>query len=258
MASKPQPAAQSLSGTTLHGRIEAIGVQELLRVSIANGSTGRLLLFNDEQDAELYYEEGRLVAAVSGAGSGTESLSCALGMAYGEFEFVAGAVIEDERKDARLHEALLHAVREFYERKLRDKSPDLESPAFTSGVHKLTPSAKSAGEPVTASAETVRASAWQARDDLAVGETGRGLVEMGGHVIDHAGSFSTNDAAFAALIVKLGNSLGAALGQSSLTGFELSVPDKQAILGNIREGTMRITKTSGESDLQAIRERLES
>ncbi len=257
MASKPQPAAQSLSGTTLHGRIEAIGVQELLRVSIANGSTGRLLLFNDEQDAELYYEEGRLVAAVSGARSGADSLSCALGMAYGEFEFVAGAVIEDERKDARLHEMLLHAVREFYERKLREKAPDVESPAFTSGVHKLTPPAKSTGEP-TASAEASRASAWQARDDLAVGEAGRGLVEMGGRVIDHAGSFSTHDAAFAALIVKLGNGLGAALGQSSLTGFELSVPDKQAILGNIREGTMRITKTAGESDLQAIRERLES
>src|SRR5512145_1886433 len=67
-------SVQVATGTTLSGRIEAISVEDLLRVSMTKRSTGRLVVFNDQFDAELYYVQGRLVAIVSGNRSGKELL----------------------------------------------------------------------------------------------------------------------------------------------------------------------------------------
>lgn len=126
--------------TTLHGRIEAIGMYDLLRVSTGKASTGRLLVFNDSQDAEVYYEQGRLVAVVSGASFGVECLRQVLQMQEGEFEFAVGLQATAECKTPNLHEVMIGSIREHYERQVRNRQASMrasEDEARSSGVHKL-------------------------------------------------------------------------------------------------------------------------
>lgn len=145
--------------TTLHGRIEAIGIHDLLRISVSRQSTGRLLVFNDRQDAEIYYEEGRLVAAVSGSIAGEECLSQALQMNDGEFEFAWGLLATPDQKTPALHEAMLLAVKQFYESRVTNRqsagAQNAQGERRLSGVHKVAPVDTSSTAAVTPAAVTI-------------------------------------------------------------------------------------------------------
>ena len=131
--------APNSGSTTLHGRIEAIGIHDLLRVSTGKASTGRLLVFNDTSDAEIYYEQGRLVAVISGASFGAECLQQVLRMQEGEFEFAVGLQTTDESKTPNLHEAMIGSIREHYEQQVRNRQAVRTSndEPRSSGVHKI-------------------------------------------------------------------------------------------------------------------------
>ena len=147
--------APNSGSTTLHGRIEAIGIHDLLRVSTGKGSTGRLLVFNDSSDAEIYYEGGRLVAVISGASFGPTCLLQVLQMQDGEFEFAVGLEAPAERKTANLHEAMIAAVREHYEQQVRTRQAAAKAGAEeprSSGVHKIDESNAAAATPSAAPA----------------------------------------------------------------------------------------------------------
>jgi len=134
-----QGAGPNSGSTTLHGRIEAIGIHDLLRVSMGKRSTGRLLVFNDTQDAEVYYEQGHLVAVICGASFGAECLQQVLQMQEGEFEFAVGLQTTAESKTPNLHEAMIGSIREHYEQQVRNRQSARaagEEPR-SSGVHKI-------------------------------------------------------------------------------------------------------------------------
>lgn len=133
-------SVQVATGTTLSGRIEAISVEDLLRVSMTKRSTGRLVVFNDQFDAELYYVQGRLVAIVSGNRSGKELLKPILEMVAGEFEFASGIEVARAQYDATAHDALNQALRA----KVQESAPlpqepprEVSAPIKTSGVHRV-------------------------------------------------------------------------------------------------------------------------
>lgn len=145
--------APNSGSTTLHGRIEAIGIHDLLRVSTGKASTGRLLVFNDTSDAEIYYEQGRLVAVVSGASFGAECLQQVLLMQEGEFEFAVGLQATAERKTPNLHEAMIASIREHYEVQVRNRQAAVRASgeeARSSGVHKIDGQEAAAAQPAAA------------------------------------------------------------------------------------------------------------
>jgi hypothetical protein len=103
---------------TLTGRIEAIGMLELLRVPVTNESTGKLVIFDERLDAELFYREGRLLHATSGGRSGSAALCRVLSWSAGEFEFIAGAEARGadglQLESYGLHEELLACIKQWY------------------------------------------------------------------------------------------------------------------------------------------------
>jgi hypothetical protein len=131
-------SVQVAIGTALRGRIEAISGEDLLRISVTKRSTGRLLVFNDSYDAELYYLQGRLIAAVSGSSHGKEVLKCVLEMVDGEFEFANGIQIAKEQHDPNLNDALTLALRgKVAEPSPPDVARDASATVKTSGVHRV-------------------------------------------------------------------------------------------------------------------------
>jgi len=138
------------TGTTLSGRIEAISVEDLLRVSMTKRSTGRLVVFNDHFDAELYYVQGRLVAIVSGNRSGKELLKPVLEMVEGEFEFASGIEATRAQYDATAHDSLSQVLRA----KGQEPAPlpqepprEVSTPIKTSGVHRVLTESKHVPQP---------------------------------------------------------------------------------------------------------------
>ena len=108
-----------LGGTALRGRIEAIGVFDLLRIAVTKGNTGRLLVFNDQFDAELYYVEGRLVTAVANSLKGRDALKGVFDMSEGEFEFAQDIEMPAAQHDAALHDVMMSAIKIHYQERVR-------------------------------------------------------------------------------------------------------------------------------------------
>jgi hypothetical protein len=241
-------------GATMRGRIEAIGIQELLRISAIKGGTGRLLVFNDHDDAELYYEQGRLVAAVSGSNSGRDCLQQALQMHDGEFEFAPGITAAPEHKLPNLHEGMVGAIRDYYEKQTPagDARP-------SSGVHKVSPEKGAPGPPPKpASASSAdRAAPKEAPDsELAPGELGAAVIDVGGRVLRRSGSFSQHDAGLAALAFKISARLSGVMGARDLHGFEIHVPGNKALICASSSEGLRISKTSADADTESTWKRL--
>lgn len=117
-------------GTALRGRIEAIGVFDLLRIAVTKGNTGRLLVFNDQFDAELYYVEGRLVAAIANALKGRDALKGVFEMTEGEFEFAQDIEAPTGQDDPALHDVMTAAIKSHYQERVRARQDSGTTPAI--------------------------------------------------------------------------------------------------------------------------------
>jgi hypothetical protein len=214
----------SSGGTTLHGRIEAIGIHDLLRVSAVKHSTGRLLVFNDLEDAELYYEQGRLVAAISAINEGNDCLRQVLSMHEGEFEFASGMTAPADRKCMNLHEVMLTAVKQYYEDRVGARSQ-------ISTNNRVFPTSDTAA--ITSL-------------------LGQAAVDVTGHILRKTGDFSTQDAALVSLVHKLADNIGTLLGQSHLKCLELLVPrDKSLVCARV-DNTWHVVKVGPDYDLDLL------
>lgn len=182
---KVEPAEGSVpvaTGTTLSGRIEAISIEDLLRVSMTKRSTGRLVVFNDHFDAELYYVQGRLVAIISGNRSGKDLLKPILEMVEGEFEFTSGIDVARAQFDATAHDALNQALRPKVQEPVpspQESPRELSAPLKTSGVHRVPTEAKHVPPPPAAltPALTARLADLEALLVQEVGQSGKAQLQ---------------------------------------------------------------------------------
>ncbi|MFC1642087.1 DUF4388 domain-containing protein [Myxococcota bacterium] len=253
--------------TALHGRIEAIGIHDLLRVSVMKRSTGRLLVFSDQEDAEIYYEDGRLVAAFSGSLSGQACLEQVLRMQEGEFEFAWGLAPAPDRKSSGLHEAMLAEVKKYYVNRVGTSDHTHSQADRRSGMHsRVAVSGRDNGrvagakKPTIQSVQPEQPSTAPARErpaqaagaEALSGEVGSGTLDGAGRVLARSGSLSQQDAGLAALVCKLSASLGTALGTRELHRFEITAPGDKMLACTMAAGGLRIAKVSADRDPESV------
>jgi hypothetical protein len=262
--------AQPVGGTALHGNIEAIGIPDLLRIAVAKGNTGRLLVFNDQTDAELYYDQGRLVGVMSSAETGLAQLKVVFAMTEGEFEFARGLEIPREQQDPALHEAMMHAIKEHYQQRVRSRqdsgaAPAPQSPKM-SGVHRVSspsvtvspivsveqPSApvQSVSEVATPSNEV--SSKPLILESLLPGETGRATADLTGRTTAKLGSIASQEVALAALISKQAQTIATLIGMRGLERFELLGANDRSLLCRASKDRLQVSHITPEADVDAI------
>lgn len=225
-------------GTALQGRIEAIGIFDLLRVAVTQNSTGRLMLFNDYDEAALYYEHGRLIEAWSGSERGISALKAVLRLHVGEFEYTRDASIHVEQPDARLHEVLMLAIKEYYQQRVLARKQGANPAPRVSGVHRV--SVPSALPPL-----------------LARGELGRARVDQSGRHLERTGQISLQDTACASLIRTLANDIAGELELQHLERFELRSGQTKALLCRVVPAGLMVSKVGSEPDLLEVWQGLE-
>lgn len=71
----------------LRGSLTDLAIVDLVQIPLGNQKTGELLIATEDQDARLYYVDGRLIHATSGGCDGPEVLDAIVSWTEGEFEF---------------------------------------------------------------------------------------------------------------------------------------------------------------------------
>lgn len=295
MANPPLPAtavdrrAAPVGGTALHGNIEAIGIHDLLRIAVTKGSTGRLLVFNDQTDAELYYEEGHLVSVTSSHARGRDQLYVVLSMVEGEFEFARGLQIDVSEHDLELHDAMLHAIKEHYQQRVRIKQEASDKASQVprmSGVHRVAPTPTVSVTPEGATAVTSGPPLAPPRREeaplletptvprpsdalslpkmsvthpeatepskLVAGEIGRGSVDFTGRLGDKVGTMTSQESALAALVFKQSQLIANILGMRGLERFEILGTNASTLLCRNAKDKLLVSHTSADADVDAI------
>jgi hypothetical protein len=267
-------------GTALRGRIEAIGIFDLLRIAVGNGNTGRLLVFNDQFDAELYYVEGRLVVAIAGDAKGRDALVGVFGMTDGEFEFAQEIVAPPEQHDASLHDVMTAAIKNHYQERVRarqdsvsnlqaakDRNDSVSSmPAVrASGTHLIVDDSRIAASPIvsigpsspTASSVSQPIPAITFSTALLDGEVGRANADHAGRTTTKLGIVSSQEAALATLVAKTAQSIATVLGMRDLTRLEIIGANDRALLCRLHKDGIRLSAISGTVDADLIWKELE-
>lgn len=284
-------------GTALRGRIEAIGVFDLLRIAVTKGNTGRLLVFNDQFDAELYYVEGRLVAAVANSLKGRDALKGVFEMGEGEFEFAQDLVLPDSEHDATLHDVMMAAIKSHYQERVRarhDSSGSLPTtskarqetqngiPAVrSSGTHlvsedsrigvapivsidKPTPPPLNSGRsvekpsPLNAARAETTPKVTTTPAVLLPGELGRATTDNAGRTSKRHGDVTAHDAALATLASKTAQSVASIIGMRDLQRFEIIGHNERALLCRVLKDGIELSVSSGTVDFDAIWKELET
>jgi hypothetical protein len=259
-------SVQPTIGTALRGRIEAIGIYDLLRIGVSKTTSGRLLVFNDQFDAELYYEQGRLVAVTSDSGKGADSLIRVLEMSEGEFEFTTGAELPTAQHDSAVHDSMMTAIKAHYQERvrLRQESTGDQPPLVrTSGVHRVVTeqsvdvspivNIEQPGESATSTVParpSNAASVSSAR--LLPGELGRAIADIAGRASAKVGTVSPQEAALVALASKQAQSLATILGMRDLQRFEIVASNHRALLCQVAKDGIHFSAISDGADLDHI------
>jgi hypothetical protein len=241
MASSTHRASSNATGgRILNGRIEAIGVFDLLRVAVTQKSTGKLLLCNEEHHVELYYEGGSLVQARSDDKRGMKALLLAMSMSEGEFEYVSDSALLDERVDGRLHDTMMLAITEHYRELVSARRGDGSgSPTHrSSGVHRV--GSQSAASEAPASVPLCR------------GELGRGTVDSAGRTQSTVGAIEAVDLACAAKLADLSYELASVFGFSRLARFEVRRGRRGGLLCRLARDGIRVARVDHDPELEKI------
>jgi hypothetical protein len=94
----------------LRGSLTDLAVVDLVQIPLGNQKTGELLIATEEQDARLYYVDGRLIHATSGDREGPAVLDAIVSWTEGEFEFRPDVLTEEPRSEGDLNSMLVSAV----------------------------------------------------------------------------------------------------------------------------------------------------
>lgn len=94
----------------LRGSLTDLAVVDLVQIPLGNQKTGELLIATEDQDARLYYADGKLVHAMSGDRDGAAVIDAIVAWTEGEFEFRPDVVAETSNGDGDLNSILHSAV----------------------------------------------------------------------------------------------------------------------------------------------------
>jgi predicted regulator of Ras-like GTPase activity (Roadblock/LC7/MglB family) len=248
--------------STLTGRIEAIGILELLRVPITNGNTGRLVVYDDDQAAELFYAEGQLVQARAGSLSASECLCQVMRWSRGEFEFFDEQAIEVAQRASHLHEELLTEIKAWYAERVARRTasgtmlaaaPVTSPPAHAGGSGKW-PKAQLAPTASCESVPPVRPTHHSRTVPKAppCAALGTAMVDKRGNIVEHSGAFDDQNAALAALAYNLGTTIGQKLCAGSLRAIELKGGDDKWLFVKPRADSLATAQVLPNTDFGRI------
>jgi predicted regulator of Ras-like GTPase activity (Roadblock/LC7/MglB family) len=104
-----------------NGNLQEFGIVALLQLPNTNRFTGLLVLSDEEDKAEFYYTNGKLVHAVCGNVEGNQVLASVIDWTKGEFVFQSGKTCETVSITEDLHHSLMWALKDRDERKKREE-----------------------------------------------------------------------------------------------------------------------------------------
>ncbi|MGC3996376.1 MAG: DUF4388 domain-containing protein [Anaeromyxobacter sp.] len=124
-------AAKAVSGESreIEGNLAQIPLVDLLQILSVNRKTGQLAVEREGERASIALRDGRVVDAALGAATGEKALYRLLTRREGQFAFVPGAEVGQERIDRRLEELMLEGLRQADE--VARLLPSLPQPADT-------------------------------------------------------------------------------------------------------------------------------
>ncbi len=94
----------------LRGSLTDLAVVDLVQIPLGNQKTGELLIATEDQDARLYYADGKLIQATSGDRDGPAVLDAIVSWTEGEFEFRPDVLAEAPESGGDLNAKLYSAV----------------------------------------------------------------------------------------------------------------------------------------------------
>ncbi len=94
----------------LRGSLTDLAVVDLVQIPLGNQKTGELLIATEDQDARLYYADGKLIHATSGDRDGPAVLDAIVSWTEGEFEFRPDVLAETPETGGDLNARLFSAV----------------------------------------------------------------------------------------------------------------------------------------------------
>ncbi len=95
----------------LRGTLEDIGIVELIQFPNAARKTGELRISNAHLDAQLYYDQGKLLHVVTGSDEGIDALVQVVGLAKGDFEFRTNVKSPGQSIESDLHRSMMIALK---------------------------------------------------------------------------------------------------------------------------------------------------
>jgi DNA-binding response OmpR family regulator len=153
-------ASRAVSGDNreIEGNLAQIPLVDLLQILAVNRKTGRLSVEREGEKAEIALKEGRVVDAEMGAVVGEKALWRLLTRREGQFAFVPGGPVAEERIERKVEELVLEGLRQADE--LARLLPDLPAGAdvLERAVHpsELPPGLHPVTEEVVANLEAPR------------------------------------------------------------------------------------------------------
>ncbi len=91
----------------LRGSLTDLAIMDLVQIPLGNQRTGELLIATEDQDARLYYVDGKLIHATSGDCDGPAVIDSIVSWTEGEFEFrpdvLADAPSDGEDLNSKLY-----------------------------------------------------------------------------------------------------------------------------------------------------------
>jgi hypothetical protein len=97
----------------LRGSLTDLAIVDLVQIPLGSRKTGELLIATDEQDARLYYVDGKLVHLALGDLTGPRVLDRIVGWTEGEFEFRTDVLTDETSFSGNLDAKLLATVQDF-------------------------------------------------------------------------------------------------------------------------------------------------
>lgn len=94
----------------LRGSLTDLAIVDLVQIPLGNQKTGELLIATEDQDARLYYVDGKLIHATSGDRDGPAVLDAIVSWTEGEFEFRADVLADTPESGDDLNAKLFSTV----------------------------------------------------------------------------------------------------------------------------------------------------
>jgi hypothetical protein len=104
----------------LSGTLSDLGVVDLVQFPATANKTGELIVAGVDNEARLYYLQGKLVHVICGSETGMEAMIVLMGWTEGEFEFRQNVTCDTETVQVSTTEMVSKAIWELEERRARN------------------------------------------------------------------------------------------------------------------------------------------